>query len=319
MLTDWYSSFLFVCICMKILVLFDQFSGEGVPSKMTKEHAVEIFTKQGFNVLELQFDSNTIYADLLKIKPDVVFNAMHGKFGEDGRLQGLLDIMKIKYTHDNHFVSSIGFNKNYTKSLMESVGVPVANGVLLNRYDILSGEYLQNDLTKKDYIIKPNCNGSTLGLCIRAGEKRGLKIIENDLSGDDEFLLEEFIPGREFAVLVYNKTIIGATELVSNGTENIISYSDKYVDICDRPAPCIDDKILNKLYEYSLLINNKINANALARIDFRVNNDKIAALEINTHPGLGKKSMVANIYNHNKLNINDLFENLVLNAKYNAY
>jgi D-alanine-D-alanine ligase len=202
---------------------------------------------------------------------------------------------------------------------MESVGVPVANGILLNRYDILSGEYLQNDLTKKDYIIKPNCNGSTLGLCIRAGEKHSLRITENDLSNDEEFLLEEFIPGREFAVLVYNKNIIGATELVSNGTENIISYSDKYLDICDRPAPSIDDKILNKLYEYSLLINNKINANALARIDFRVNNDKIAALEINTHPGLGKKSMVANIYNHNKLNINDLFENLVLNAKYNAY
>ena len=304
---------------MKILVLFDQINNEGIPSKMTKEHAVESLIKKGFNVLELQFNHSTIYADLLEIKPDVVFNAIHGKFGEDGRLQGLLDIMKIKYTHDNHFVSSVGFNKNYTKSLMESVGVPVANGILLNRHDILSGEYLQNDLTKQDYIIKPNCNGSTLGLCIRAGEKHDLQITENDLSSDAEFLLEEFIPGREFAVLVYNKKIIGATELISNSIENIISYNDKYIDICDRPAPSIDDKILNKLYEYSLLFSNKINANALARIDFRVNGDIIAALEVNTHPGLGKKSMVANIYNHNKLDINDLFENLVLNAKYNAY
>jgi D-alanine-D-alanine ligase len=304
---------------MKILVLFDQLSEEGLPSKMTKEHAIESLIKKGFNVLELQFDIKTIYADLLEIKPDVVFNAMHGKIGEDGRLQSLLDIMKIKYTHDNHFISSIGFNKNYTKSLMESVGVPVANGILLNRNDILSGEYLQNDLTKKDYIIKPNCNGSTLGLCIRAGEKHSLQITENDLSSDEEFLLEEFIPGREFSVLFYNKQIIGAIELVSNGTENIISYNDKYIDICDRQKRSIEDEILNKLYAYSLSFINKINANALARIDFRGNNDKIVALEVNTHPGLGKKSMVANIYNNSKLNMDDLFQNLVLNAKYNAY
>ncbi len=303
-----------------ILILFDETGIEGIPSKGSLEHVKEYLNSAGLKFSELQFNIETIYSDLINIKPDIVFNAMHGKYGEDGRLQGLLDIMRIPYTHDNHFVSSVGFNKNYTKSLMIAAGVPVAEGILVSRDEVLSGKYLENMITKKDFILKPNCSGSAVGLCIRGGNDLKLAITEADLSNDEEFLIEELIPGREITVLFFEKKILGSAESLSEDNEhNIYTYQSKYINDPKKSKPNVDEQTLNKLYEYSLSLANKMNVNTIGRIDFRVNNSRIVALEINTHPAIGKKSFSYTICNYNNINMFDIFEKMILNAKYNAY
>lgn len=301
-----------------ILVLSGSENGEDLPSDMTSQHVGEYLSGLGVKTSFLVFNKKTFYHDITQIKPDIVFNAMHGSYGEDGRLQGVLDLLEIPYTHDNHYVSSVGFNKDYTKHLMVSAGIPVAKWILANRTEVLSGEYLKKaaDFIKNGYVVKPNCSGSTLGLCIRTADKIDMPITKDEIGNYDYFIVEEFIKGKEFAVLALNKQIIGGIELISGSEDNIISYEDKYIDICSREKITADGSLLQELYKHTLSLADQLNLDCLARVDFRVDGSRIAALEVNTHPGMGKKSMVANICHHNNFDISKIFEHLIANANF---
>ncbi len=301
-----------------VLVLSGSGNGEDLPSKMTSQHVGEYLASVGAKATFLEFNKSTFYQDIVAIKPDIVFNAMHGVYGEDGRIQGILDLLEIPYTHDNHYVASVGFNKDYTKRIMVSANIPTAKWILVDRDEVLSGEYLKkaSDFITNGYVLKPNCSGSTLGLCIRKKDKIHVPITENELSNDDEFIIEKFIDGSEFVVLVLNKKIIGGIDITSNGDENIITYEDKYINICPRNQISADEELLDQLHKHSLNLVKTLNLNTVARVDFRVEDLKIFTLEVNTQPGMGKSSMVNNICQYSNFNIFQIFEYLILNAKF---
>lgn len=306
---------------IKVLVLTGSGNGEDLPSERTGQNVTNVLKKLGYDVCGLVFDQDTFIDKIRSINPDVVFNGMHGVYGEDGRVQSVLDLMRIPYTHSNHYASSAGFNKNLTKYAFMAFGIPSPRSVLVSRDDVLSGKYidLAESIVSKEYVIKPNCSGSTVGLILKTGSNLKTPINPNEVIEMRDFLIEEYIPGREFSTFVFNGKAIGSLETGSNDSEEILTYDVKYLSgTCrhDKPLP-EDQDIIDKIHRYAELAYESIGCSGIARCDFRINESRLPfILEINTHPGAGDISFIPYICKYNNLLIDEVFDHLVRNADY---
>ncbi len=263
-----------------------------------------------------QIDIGDDLPDVLnRIKPDKIFNSLHGTLGEDGRISGLLDVMKIPYTHSGVLASAIAFDKLKTRQVATYLGVRMAEAIVISK-----NMNLTSDPMPRPYVIKPISEGSSVGVSIIMPED-DFNISEYDWLGYDQVIVEKYIAGREIQVAVIDGKAIGTIELIPEG--KFYDFEAKYTEgkcthICPAPLSKEDEA---KILEISEIINNEIGCKSMSRVDFRFNDieggDKeFYFLEINTHPGFTPLSLVPEIAASKGYKFDDLVEILLKSASW---
>ncbi|MEE2774421.1 MAG: D-alanine--D-alanine ligase [Pseudomonadota bacterium] len=240
----------------------------------------------GYDVFDINAGANLI-ADLELIKPDVIFNALHGGSGEDGTIQGCFEWLKIPYTHSGVLASALAMNKSKSREIFKCCGLPVPPGRLIDSEQA----YISHPL-KVPYVIKPNNEGSSLGVHIIRSEAEKIRKAFNL---PKYVLVEEFIPGRELTVSVMHKKPLAVTEVISPVWYD---YDAKYtVGGSSHIVPAhIPPEVRDACLNYSIMAHNALGCRGLTRTDFRWNDtlgiEGLFVLELNTQPGMTPTSLV---------------------------
>lgn len=300
----------------KVALLVGGWSAERQVS-LEKGKAVEKALREGgydVEVIDVKKDAGTLI-EALNPKPDAVFNNLHGRGGEDGTVQAVLEMLEIPYTHSGVLASAIGMNKPVCKRLAASVGVPVAEGRVVPVEDVLRGHVM-----KPPYVVKPACEGSSVGVRIIMDKDNQKPLdIENWAFGD-EVLVERYIPGRELTVAVLDGKAQGVTEIVSK--TRFFDYEAKYHDNRTEyvlPAKIPDD-VYNTALDYAERVYNVLGCHGIARCDFRFDDtaggpEGLCFLEINTQPGLTAESIGPSQVIRNGMSFVQLCSHLVETAQ----
>lgn len=299
----------------KIAVIMGGLSGEREISLSSGRGVAEALKKKGYIVKEIDLtkDISAFVKELEAFKPDVAFNALHGVFGEDGCVQGLLNLMKIPYTHSGVLGSAVGMDKEQTRKIAKAIGIPVADGGLRTKSEMEKG------VPKLPYVAKPNADGSSLGVVIVHDLKEHEELLQN--WGKEEYrLVEEYIPGRELSVAVLGGKYLGSIEIVPQ--EGFYDFKNKYTDgktkhIVPAPLPEDQEQLLAK---YSEQIHAALGCRGVTRSDFRYddtdpNHPRLVFLEINTNPGMTPFSLVPDIAKYKKISYDELVDQLVKEAR----
>lgn len=272
--------------------------------------------EEGFDVTEIDVQPD-IAQKLVELKPDVVFNALHGKFGEDGCVQGMLELMDIPYTHSGVLASSLAMDKPMAKRVFGAAGLTCPQGVTMNALALMQ----MGDPMQRPFVAKPACEGSSVGVYIvPAEDTRPLSEILKDLSPAqmaEPFLVESYIPGREITVAVLSGKALGVTEVKPK--EGFYDYANKYTDgktehLC--PAPLTDEQTAH-LMRLAETAHNVLGCKGLTRSDFRFDEAGDGAfylLELNTQPGMTALSLSPEIAAHAGISFNKLVRLLVEDA-----
>ena len=280
-----------------VAVLMGGWSAEREVSLSSGEEVANALAGEGYTVnrVDVTRDLPALLA-MLDPKPDVVFNALHGTGGEDGCIQGVLEMLQIPYTHSGITASAIAMSKPLTKQVLQSVGVPVPPGVTAIR------EKLEQTPIPfpPPFVIKPAAQGSSIGVqIIRPGDNRPMT---PEWLPQTELLIEPYIPGRELTVAVQGFVgeeahAITVTEIKPR--EGFYDYTAKYTDgKADHQLPAdIHPEIFNELQRLAVVAHETLGCSGVSRSDFRWDDTKagkagIYFLEINTQPGMTPLSLV---------------------------
>jgi D-alanine-D-alanine ligase len=249
----------------------------------------------------------------MREKPDVVFNALHGKYGEDGCVQGVLNLLKIPYTHSGVAASAIAMNKRLAKKIARDVGLTVANETMIVKGDIIDGEPLP-----MPYVVKPNDEGSSVGVFIIKTQTEKNKMLKQ-WSFERPVMMEEYIPGIEISVAVSDEKAFGVVEIVP--LEGFYDFTNKYAQgATEHIIPArIPQKIYDEAMQQALLLHKELGCRGVSRSDFRYDNakgkERLVFLEINTNPGMTPISLVPELAKYQGLSYKDLVVWLVERAK----
>lgn len=294
----------------KVLVLMGGFSAEREVSLVSGKGVAEALKSKGYSVVchDLQ-NVRDFIAVVDAEKPDAIFNALHGNWGEDGEIQGLLDLLQIPYTHSGLKASAMGMDKAVTKIMAQSCGVKVADGEELTYADFKK----HGTKVKIPFVLKPKCDGSSVGVFIIKNESDLLQI-----HYDDEnvvLLAEQYIAGHELTCAVLNNKALAVTELQTKAA--FYDYEAKYTDGITQhvlPAP-IPNEVTATCMDYAERMHKKLGCRTVSRCDFRYNDkDGVVLLEINTAPGLTPLSLVPEQAKYCGISYPDLCAELVENA-----
>lgn len=260
---------------------------------LTKGKKVEAALKEaGYTVRTIDVTKDlTALVKALTPKPDAVFNNLHGRGGEDGTIQGVLETLEIPYTHSGVLASAIGMNKPAAKRMAASVGVKSAEGRVASKAEVLAGKVM-----KPPYVVKPPCEGSSVGVRIVMESDNHKPLDEETWTFGNEVLVERYIPGKELTVAVLDGKAQAVTEIISH--TRFFDYEAKYHDTRTElvlPAQ-IPQKVYEAALEYAERIFNVLGCSGLARCDFRYDDSQngpegLYFLEINTQPGLTAESI----------------------------
>ena len=291
---------------LKVAVLMGGISSERDISLMSGKGVMKALKNLGYpaKAILVNDDLSKLVQDLKRFHPDIVFNALHGKGGEDGCIQGLLNWMKIPYTHSGVMASSIGMDKEMTRKIAQQIKVPVAKGGLKTKE-----EFQKMNLP---LVVKPNDEGSSIGvsLVLRESDRKKVKWPKGK-----KLLVEEYIPGRELSVAVLDGKALGIVELVPN--KGWYDFQNKYQAGAVKhllPAP-VSKSIEKKLCQYAEKIHLSLEARGVTRSDFRLDKNRIVFLEINTNPGMTATSLVPDMARLKNLTYEDLIKKLIQGAR----
>lgn len=241
------------------------------------------------NDFSIQFNDHVLHFD-------VVFNAIHGSPGEDGKLLGYFEMLQIPYTSSNHIVSALTFNKNFCKQVVESADVvALAKGVLLKNGQSLNLEAIVEQLGLPVF-VKPNSNGSSVGITKVKQMEELLPAIQNAYNEDDEVLVESFIQGREMGCGVFEfkgkKLVFPITEIISK--KEFFDYEAKYTTgMSDEITPAdVDEEADFNMKAIASELYSHLGCRGIVRFDFILTDDNIYFLEVNTVPGMSAASIV---------------------------
>lgn len=273
---------------------------------------------EGYRVtsIDVQPDIATVLSEL---RPDVCLNALHGRFGEDGTIQGLLEILRIPYSHSGVLASALAMRKDRAKTIVAAAGVPVARGVTLSRFDAAKKHALPTP-----YVLKPVDEGSSVGIVIvkQGREHPPQEITRTDWPCGDMLLAESFVAGRELTCAVMagkdeRGRSLGVTE-ITTASGGFYDYDAKYakggsIHIC--PAE-IKPNIYRQIEEWSLTAHQAIGCRGVSRSDFRYDDetDTLVWLEVNTQPGMTETSLVPELAAHAGLSFGGLVRWMVEDA-----
>jgi D-alanine-D-alanine ligase len=278
----------------RVVVLYGGISAEREVSLSSGIQVIGALREAGFDVdaVDVGHDLGAVIAALTP-KPDVVFNALHGRFGEDGTIQGVLDWLGIPYTHSGVRASAVAMDKEMAKALFLSAGLPVAPGRIVSIEDLEAADPLP-----LPYVVKPVNEGSSVGVTvIRGGDNRRAEIARGWTFGPTA-LVEEYIPGRELTVGVLDDRALAVTEIRAVAGA-FYDYESKYADggSCHIiPAPVHPD-VYAKAMEFAVAAHRALGCRGATRCDFRYDDTagepgRLVLLEINTQPGLTVTSLL---------------------------
>ena len=247
----------------------------------------------GYQVTEVDVGFD-IAEQLRALKPDVAFNALHGPFGEDGTIQGVLEFLRIPYTHSGVLASALAMNKHQAKIMFKAAGIPVTDHLIAGRAEVARAHVMA-----PPYVVKPISDGSSFGIFIVKADQSHppQELLREDWTMGEEVMVERYIPGRELTVAVMGDVALGVTEIITDLA--FYNYEAKYAKGGSNhiiPAP-IQPKIYDKAQKLALKAHAALGCRGVSRTDFRFNDQagpdgELVCLEINTQPGMTETSLV---------------------------
>ena len=301
----------------KITVLMGGTSAERDVSLDSGKACANALTELGFDVTSLDAKDDFI-EKLIKNKPDKVFNALHGRFGEDGSIQGLLEHLKIPYTHSGILSSAIAMDKLTSKKIFKDAKINSPEYLVIKNL-----EDFKNSNINYPCVIKPNNEGSSVGVYIFNELKKSNEDTVVSLLKKYNFLiLEKYIPGREIQVAVMGSKALGAIEIIP--TRSFYDYEAKYSSSAKTKhviPVSMNEVDYKKILDTALQAHNTLGCRGVTRSDFRYNEsdkvNKIYILEVNTQPGMTSLSLVPEIANYYGISFNELVKWIINDASIN--
>lgn len=276
----------------RIAVLKGGWSPEREVSLNSGAACAKALREAGYDVVEIDAGRD-LAAQLKQVAPDAVFNALHGQWGEDGCVQGLLEVMGLAYTHSGVLASALAMDKQRTKLVLAEAGVPSPEGRIVSRLEAAGGHVMA-----PPYVIKPNAQGSSVGVfIIREGDNRPPAELTSDKWAlGDEVLIEKFVPGRELTVSVMGDRALCVTEITTSLA--FYDYEAKYASGGSKhvlPAE-VPPAVEARCFELALKAHQALGCRGVSRSDFRYDEaakgEQLFFLEINTQPGMTGTSLV---------------------------
>ncbi len=276
-----------------VAVLKGGWSAEREVSLVSGAKCAEALRAEGYRVSEVDADQSLANV-LTVLKPDVVFNALHGRWGEDGCVQGLLELLRIPYTHSGVRASAAAMDKPMAKRLFHDAGIACPEGVVMDRHAIGDKHPMP-----PPYVVKPVTEGSSVGVFIvRPGDNAPpLQIAADDWAFSDNVLVERYIPGHELTVAVMGDRALAVTEIVPE--TKFYDYEAKYAagGSCHVIPAKIDALVYDHAMQVALAAHQLLGCRGVSRADFRYDDtvagrDGLYLLEINTQPGMTPTSLV---------------------------
>jgi D-alanine-D-alanine ligase len=276
----------------RIAVLLGGPSAEREVSLSSGAGCAKALREEGFDVVEIDPGENPA-SQLLSAKVDCAFNALHGRWGEDGCVQGLLELIRIPYTHSGVLASALAMHKQRTKDVYRAAGIPVVKSIIADRR-----EAGREHLMEPPYVIKPVNEGSSVGVyIIRQGDNRPpSELTRPEWHLSDVMMVEEYVPGRELTVAVLGNRALGVTEITTD--LEFYDYEAKYAAGGSRhtlPAD-VPSPIADEAKRLAQLAHEALGCRGVTRTDFRYDDtgrgNRLVALETNTQPGMTPTSLV---------------------------
>lgn len=298
-----------------VAVLMGGWSAEREISLRSGKACADALERSGYQVSRIDVDRD-VAATLRARKPDVALNVLHGRPGEDGTLQGMLEVLGIPYSHSGVLASALAMKKDIAKSVLNSAGVPVPGGMVAARK-----EAAKRHLLPPPYVIKPVAEGSSVGVFIvRKDHKHPpQELTRADWAFGDQILVEPYIPGKELTCAVMGDLALGVIEIVP--TVKFYDYEAKYAPGGSKhllPAPIAAD-VYREVQRLALAAHRALGCRGVTRSDFRFDDSLGAAkglfcLEVNTQPGMTETSLVPELAGHAGISFEDLVKWMVKDA-----
>lgn len=301
----------------KIVVLMGGPSKEAEVSRRTGAAIAEALQSLGYNAVPLELRADTVLADIQACRGEVVFNALHGKFGEDGALQGLLEMAQIPYTGSGIMANAVGMNKKISKDIFKGAGIPTARSLSYNVQIMPVAEILADIRAKFNLpvVLKPATQGSSIGVVIVKEETHLENALAEALQYDPIVVVEDFLDGREFTVSVLNGKALPVIEIRPHSGE--YDYTSKYTAGATDylvPAP-IDEALTEAMQQLGERVFAEMQCSGVIRLDIMTNQkNDIFVLEYNTVPGMTATSLVPKAAKAVGIDFPALCEQILLSA-----
>ncbi|MEY4722270.1 MAG: hypothetical protein RIQ46_1995 [Pseudomonadota bacterium] len=301
---------------LHVAVLMGGWSSERPVSLMSGEGVAKALESKGHRVTRIDMGRD-VALKLAEAKPDVVFNALHGSPGEDGTVQGMMDLMGLTYTHSGLATSVIAIDKELTKQALVPHGVPMPGGRIVE-----TAELYERDPLPRPYVLKPVNEGSSVGVAIVTADGNFGNPISRDAKGPwqefDRLLAEPFIRGHELTAAVLGDRALMVTELKPKS--GFYDFDSKYTDgMTEHVCPAeIPDEITEACKALALQAHRLLGCRGTSRSDFRWDDERglegLFLLEVNTQPGMTPLSLVPEQAKHCGMDYADLVEAIIAEA-----
>ena len=301
-----------------VAVLMGGWSAEREVSLRSGKACADAAERKGYRVTRVDVQRD-IAAVLTQLKPDVALNVLHGRPGEDGTLQGMLEVIGIPYSHSGVLASSLAMQKDLAKIMLKAAGVPVPDGVVASRHDAA-----RKHLLERPYVIKPIAEGSSVGVFIVTDqhEHPPQELFRNDWAFGEQVLCERYIPGKELTCAVMGDQALDVIEIVPK--VRFYDYEAKYAP--GGSEHLLPAKILPKVYQevrrLALHAHQALACRGVTRADFRYDDrsegtEGLACLEVNTQPGMTETSLVPELAAHAGVKFDELVQWMIEDASLN--
>ncbi len=294
-----------------VAVVMGGWSAEREVSLVSGAAVAAALKRLGYQVttIDVQRDMGAFLTRLYP-KPDAIFNALHGRYGEDGCIQGLLNILEIPYTHSGVLASALAMDKPASKLVFAAAGIKVAEHQIVSRDDLAQGRVMA-----PPFVVKPTNEGSSVGIHIVS---EGDNFVPTEWHFGDHVMVERFIPGRELTVSVMGDRALAVTEITTD--RKFYDYDAKYArggSMHKIPAE-ISSELDDEVRRVALLAHNVLGCRGVSRTDFRYDGNDLYVLELNTQPGMTPTSLVPEQAAHVNISFDQLVAWIVENAACDA-
>ena len=299
-----------------VAVLMGGWSAEREVSLRSGKACATALSRLGYRVTVIDAGRDVATA-LTAIKPDVALNVLHGRPGEDGTLQGVLEILGIPYSHSGVLASAIAMHKGYAKAIFRAAGIPVAEDLIVSRL-----EAAQRHLMSPPYVVKPMAEGSSVGVYIVTEEHPHppQELYRDDWAFGEQVLIERYIPGKELTCAVLGDRALDVIDIVP--TTRFYDYEAKYA--AGGSKHVLPAQILPNVYQevrrLALAAHSALGCRGVSRADFRYDDQgtgKLVCLEINTQPGMTETSLVPELAAYAGITFDGLVQWMVEDASTN--
>jgi D-alanine-D-alanine ligase len=303
-----------------VTVLMGGWSAEREVSLRSGAACAEALEQAGYRTTSIDAGRN-VALKLAEVPPQVCFNALHGRWGEDGAVQGMLEVMHIPYTHSGVLASALAMHKVRAKQVLRSAGVPVAGGKIVRRAEAAKAHVLA-----RPYVLKPVAEGSSVGVFIVREDHAHppQELTDPTWNFGEDLLAEPYIPGRELTCAVLGDKALGVIEIVPAASLRFYNYEAKYADGGSRhllPAP-VSSNVYQLVQKLTLGAHQALGCRGVTRADFRFDDTprgtgEVLCLEVNTQPGMTGTSLLPELAAHAGLSFPELVSWMVEDASCN--